>query len=243
VDGISVTEGSAVPSAPTTPPAARVGSPDAQIEVALQSVQSLGVTADLATDAPAAGNVTTAQGDNFVLEGPGGFFDVLRKYLTQRFDRDYQDNTWREKYAISGGTDVVRTDERPDDNNILAPPNDALFTAASQGDPDALRALAQGANFNFGNSSKALSNFSRDSSEANAKMRASLTGSVAPGSNKPVFSVTTSSTGPSKQQFQPPASVLKLPAVANPSGYPNFGSGTRGDAGTSVGPGDSQTRI
>jgi hypothetical protein len=242
VDSVSASQGQSVPNIPITPPEARFGSPDSVVEVALRGFQDPSVTADLQTDPTPATSITLGQG-NIVLDGPGGFFEVLRKYLTQRFDRDYQENMWREKYAISGGQDVVRSDERPDDNNILSPPDDALFNRASQGDPNALKALSQGANFDFGRTNQALKDFQRESAEANAKMKSQLAASSSSGNQQPIFSITTSSSGPARQSFQPPAPVLKLPAVANPSGYPNFGSGNRGDAGTSVGPGDSQTRI
>jgi len=102
--------------------------------------------------------VTVAIGNNFKLENPGGFFSILRDYLTQRFDQDYKENKLREDYAVNGGIDVTVPDPGEQDN-VLRPPKNSLFDRASMGDPDALEAMTKGANFNFGLTKKGLQNF------------------------------------------------------------------------------------
>lgn len=102
--------------------------------------------------------VEVGQGNGrlFSLE-PDGFLEILHGYLRQRFQQEYQANAEREQFAIYGGTDLTRQ-EIPVQDNVLTPKN-TLFDRASQGDPDALDALKNGINFNFGQSEKALEEF------------------------------------------------------------------------------------
>jgi len=102
--------------------------------------------------------VTVAAGDVFRLEGAGGFFNILHDYLVQRFNKDYEENKFREEYAINGGMDVTVPDPGEQDN-VLRPAKNSLFDRASMGDPDALGALTKGANFNFGLTKKGLQDF------------------------------------------------------------------------------------
>lgn len=102
--------------------------------------------------------VTVAIGDNFRLENPGGFFNILHDYLVQRFNRDYRENKFREDYAVNGGMNVTVPDPGEQDN-VLRPAKNSLFDRASMGDPDALEAMTKGANFNFGLTEKGLRDF------------------------------------------------------------------------------------
>lgn len=94
----------------------------------------------------------------FRMTSTDSFFSVLREFLLQRFNRDYEENKAREQFAINGGVErfAPNLDEQ---DNIIPPPNNTLFDRASQGDPDALEALAAGANFNWGKSEQALKDF------------------------------------------------------------------------------------
>jgi len=106
------------------------------------------------------GGVAVAQGNGllFSLE-PTGFLDILYEYLRQRFENDYKKNASREQFAIHGGDDIYRPNDGFEQDNILPDPSNSLFDRASQGDPDALNALKYQANFNFGQSEKALDEF------------------------------------------------------------------------------------
>lgn len=99
------------------------------------------------------------QGNFFSLANAGGFYQVLTNYLRQRFESDYSENLKRETYNVTGGRSVLALDEDPSDPDILGEPKNTLFDRASQGDPDALAALAAGANFNFGQTEQALKDY------------------------------------------------------------------------------------
>ncbi len=120
------------------------------------------------------GNTVFQTQTNNILVGQGGiigqdgtqnvsnsFFDVLHDYLVKRFQQDYSENQQRETFAISGGRDVSIPDDTAygtNANNILTPPGGALFDRAAQGDPQALAALQNSANFNFGQTQNAAQN-------------------------------------------------------------------------------------
>jgi len=108
----------------------------------------------------------------------GDFFNALQKFLKTKFQDEYdRSNALREQAYTVRDRKFERTiadpvygqritsdlsglsplDGNPEDN-ILGDPSDPLFGAASRGDPDALKALEQKANFNFGSSKNALSN-------------------------------------------------------------------------------------
>lgn len=90
----------------------------------------------------------------------GSFFKRLNLYLGDEFSRQIKSNDIREK-AYSGealgkinpfDSDFGETD------NILTPPGGALFDRASNGDVQALQALQNQANFNFGQTKDAAKN-------------------------------------------------------------------------------------
>lgn len=105
------------------------------------------------------GGVAVAQGNGtlFSLE-PDGFLEVLHIYLRERFQRDYQKNQAREQFAIHGGKEIFAPNMGFEQDNVLSQGN-TLFDRASAGDPDALNALRNEANYNFGQSEKALEEF------------------------------------------------------------------------------------
>ncbi len=164
--------------------------------------------------------IQVAEGNNFSLSaGGGGFFDVLHNFLVDRFNADYHSNTEREQFAGNGGRQVFAPSSTPEETNILAAPDDTLFNRASQGDPNALKAMEVGANFNFGLSKKALDNFKVVANQSNKQLNRSL--AQLPGS---IFSATTGglknppgtiSTAPVKPQVQPPSNPV-IGDILNP---------------------------
>lgn len=172
--------------------------------------------------------ITIAEGNTFSLDTPGGFFDILRTYLVDRFNSDYKENKYRESYAINGGIDNVVPDLKQQDNTLGVPKN-SLFNRASQGDPDALAAMEKGANFNFGQTKDGLQNFKDTVEGQKGKVNqlnnslADLPGSIfnaasgglskvgKDGKLEPAISVTK---GP-VPQHQPP---VDFPTLINPSG-------------------------
>lgn len=158
-------------------------------------------------------NITVIpNGDDFKLSGTGGFFDILRQFLIERFDRDYQENKVREEFAIGGSTPRFAPDLDEQNNIVPTPsPKNSLFDRASMGDPDALRAMAQGANFNFGQSEQALKDF-KDTVNDVTDIR-----TVAEGR---------SFTSGEEPQWQPPVGQIVFPSILNPTDFPLLGSGT-----------------
>lgn len=105
-----------------------------------------------------ADSLQVAQGNHFSLAA-SGFFDLLHDYLVQRFNQLYSSgNMPRENYATYGNRQISAESSFEQDN-IQPTPSNTLFDRAAQGDPDALNALTQGANFNFGQTAAAASNF------------------------------------------------------------------------------------
>ena len=96
--------------------------------------------------------------------GKGGFFDALHEYLVERFNTDYKSkNMRRENYAAGGSVDVARPDTQGIEfqDNLLGTIGGSLYDRASLGDPEALKALQDEINFDFGASSKALDDFKK----------------------------------------------------------------------------------
>lgn len=103
------------------------------------------------------GNLLTV-GNNFSVDS-AKFFDLLYEYLTTQFNENYASgNTPRERFAISGNSALVSSPSFEQDN-ILQPGGNTLFDRASQGDPDALNAMKDGINFNFGQSQEGIEEF------------------------------------------------------------------------------------
>lgn len=117
-------------------------------------------------------DILVSEGNQFEQVGNSGFFNVLHDFLAERFQVDYRENELRERYAISGGVDVILPDDAgfgTNANNILNPPGGSLFDRASLGDPEALAALQNDANFNFGQTIDAAQTASDDIKNATAK--------------------------------------------------------------------------
>ncbi len=87
-----------------------------------------------------------------------GFFSSLSEYLSSQFTRNYEQNKLREDIYTATGRNLV--DQIPDiPSNVAPEPDNALAMRASLGDPDALAALQNNANFDFGLSKDAMKKF------------------------------------------------------------------------------------
>ena len=107
--------------------------------------------------------ITNKEGDSrSIISGgldTGTFFGRLSKFLNESFNKSLQENNRREE-AYSGqslGKVNIFDVDIGDQDNILTPPGGALFDRAAQGDPVALAALQNQANFNFGLTKNAAS--------------------------------------------------------------------------------------
>jgi hypothetical protein len=178
-------------------------------------------------------------GNGFTLDSPGGFFNVLNKFLTDKFTRDYDSNAQRESYDKNGGKTVVRPNEGTESDNLVSDPQSALFGRAAQGDPAALRSLQGQANFNFGRTKQADAEF--NASFTNAKQQLGSAISDLPGSiwdsskgglvnaGTVGISGTSVGSGPSRgpqpgvqPQFQPPGVSPKIGQTINPGQPPDL---------------------
>lgn len=92
------------------------------------------------------------------------FFEVLRDYLKSDFISKYVENQARENLYTGDGL-IAERDSGLDSNrgleqdNLLNNPGSPLFNRAASGDPDALAALQNEANFNFGLTRGSISEF------------------------------------------------------------------------------------
>lgn len=129
-----------------------------------------------------------------------GFFDALNEYLSGKFKKEYEQNKLREDIYTATGRNLV--DITPDvPSNVAPEPDNALAMRASLGDPDAIEALKNNANFNFGLSNDAMKNF-------NAKFK-----------DQPVNKNTPSSTiTGSGQPFQP-LTGPSFSSIINPTDF------------------------
>ena len=112
----------------------------------------------------------------------GSFFNVLSNYLVERFggkdgtSGDYASNASRELEDLGANLAVENPNNDFADNNILGDPTDPLFQRAANGDPDALEALKQAANFNFGRTASAANKFGPTVQAAIENAEASILG-------------------------------------------------------------------
>ncbi len=169
-------------------------------------------------------------GENtFSIETPGGFFDVLRNFLVDKFSKEYEANKKREQFARNGGRNIpsVRPNEGFEQDNLLSDPSTALFDRAASGDPAALQALQGEANFNFGRTKQAQKAFNDTfkSGGPQDQLSASLTslpGSVYNASKGSLVNAPEVRTGPGspvapvRPQYQPPGRVPKIGETINP---------------------------
>lgn len=144
------------------------------IDDSSRRVKNLGVTmSGQDSGTMDAGDIT------LIPENSGGFFDILSKFLRQKFAKTYEDaNAKREAYAVNAGRSVSRPDEGVTGSNILGGSNvlggetNTLFDRASRGDPDAIASLQNEANFNFGLTKQGLEKFKdQDNSNGLPKSR------------------------------------------------------------------------
>jgi predicted nucleic acid-binding Zn-ribbon protein len=106
---------------------------------------------------------------------PDGFFEQLNNFLIEKFQNDYTFNRERESWDTSGGKQVYARSEFADNaNNILPDPKSALYQRASLGDPDALEALKNDVNLNFGLTKEATKNFKEQFALSKDKFNKSL---------------------------------------------------------------------
>jgi hypothetical protein len=148
------------------------------------------------------------------------FFKQLSQYLIKLFDNTYdQFNAPREDAYTAASRNIINPfdvvlDQEQD--NTLNAPGGSLFDQASLGDPDALAALQKDANFNFGLSSDALTNFKKVSSDSGARAKASLTDLQNSFGRMPGTPVVSISSGAPQQQYQPPTPTIGN-SVINPT--------------------------
>ena len=150
-----------------------------------------------------------------------GFFEGLNKFLLEKFQKEVRSNEAREaSYTLGGSVSVFTPPGLRDgtQDNILSDPKDPLFRRASMGDKDALDALRKQANFNFGLTKEALSNF-KDASSAALDKAGNVPADLREGF-RGVPSPVTASTGPGKG-YQPPAPNVGDPI--NQRRYDNAG--------------------
>lgn len=96
------------------------------------------------------------------------FFNRLDQYLKDQFSKAHTYyNSPREEKVSGHSRRIVSSDNGlftgPEQDNVLEDPGSPLFDRAALGDPDALKALQNQANFNFGLSKDSLSNFKQTS--------------------------------------------------------------------------------
>jgi hypothetical protein len=120
-------------------------------------------------------DIKVAAGNSFTLDNPGGFFDQLHDYLTQKFSADYNSNTQREDYDTARRLGLQAPDTLPHQENILPTPEDSLFKRAAQGDQTALKAMKDNvANSNFGISKKAYDEFKEKTKDIGPKLKEAI---------------------------------------------------------------------
>lgn len=145
--------------------------PQSEIQKVMSSLSAINAAASSPlTDSDSTGlqgilqSVPDASQVLFSDETGKAFFEVLRDYLRADFTSKYTENIARENQFTGDGL-VAERDTGLDpnsgleQNNLLDGPGSPLFNRAASGDPDALAALQNEANFNFGLSTKALSDF------------------------------------------------------------------------------------
>ncbi len=170
-----------------------------------------------------------ALSNGFDLEAPGGFFTVLRNFLVDKFDKEYQENMRREQYDRNGGRTVVRPNDGREQSNILDPSSTSpLFDRAAQGDPEAIRALQGEANLNFGRTERAAKEFDATFSSGGPQDQLGASISGLPGSifdaskggliNAPDVALSGSGNrqGNVPPQYQPPGRIPRVGETINP---------------------------
>lgn len=213
------------------------GAPSAD-EIANSGIAGV-VGAQAVADADSQLLTNAVVGNGFTLDSPGGFFNVLNKFLTDKFTKDYDSNAQRESYDKNGGKTVVRPNEGTESDNLVSDPQSALFNRAAQGDPAALQTLQGQANFNFGRTKQADAEF--NASFTNAKQQlgsaiSDLPGSIWDASKGGLVDAASvgvvgtsvssgSSQGPQpgvQPQFQPPGVSPKIGQTINPGQPPDL---------------------
>lgn len=110
------------------------------------------------------------------------FLKVLSGYLTDKFTAEYQSNESREKHYTVQDKDVENLyagpGTAPVTDDILGDPQNPLFSRAASGDPAALQALQNQANFNFGMSKGSDSKY--QSTAVTAEHQYPTTGQIQP---------------------------------------------------------------
>jgi len=157
----------------------------------------------------------------FADESGQTFFQILRTYLQNDFATKYTQNMQREELYTGGGLKIENDGIDPgrgiESNNLLGDPGSPLFQRAVNGDPDAIRALQNEANLNFGLTSSALSEFKATVSQSPARIQEQFDN---PNPAGPPVSV---STDPPPKQYQPPT----YPTVKDPINPTNFDSAAK----------------
>jgi len=104
------------------------------------------------------------------------FFTRLDVYLVDQFNKVYTEGNARREEIVTGRSRNIASRSSglfigPEQDNVLGAPGNPLFDRAALGDPDALKALENQANFNFGLSSDSLSNFKQTAESSRVQIR------------------------------------------------------------------------
>lgn len=108
------------------------------------------------------------------------FLAALNLYMQQRFVSDYQANEDRETIATGSALGVMAMTsfatpvDYLDDADVFGSEVTSLMESAANGDPDALDALKNQANWNFGASEQALKNFNSVANDFNKNVNVNL---------------------------------------------------------------------
>lgn len=134
------------------------------------------------------------------------FFQLLSQFLGDKFHKEYDSqNVLRERKYTLSDRNITATNEMFDvreSDNIQSLPGGSLFDRASQGDVQALEALQNQANFNFGQTAKAASSFQDAWDSGKEKIAHVASDYESPLPDSGPVNITT---GP---KLQPPASPL-----------------------------------
>lgn len=174
-----------------------------------------------------AGSDPTTSSALFADETGNSFFEVLRAYLRQDFATRYTQNMMREEQYTGGlvserdgGLDPSRGLEQ---DNILGDPGSPLFQRAAAGDPDAIRALQNEANFNFGLTGDAVSDFKATVDQSGTRIQDQFENFNPVNYLAPTGSPVSASTGAPDKTFQTPG----YPTLRDPINPTNFDSTAR----------------
>jgi hypothetical protein len=143
-----------------------------------------------------------------------GFFEVLNGFLMEKFNIEYKFNEEREKNDTSGSIPVFARPDFGTSNNIITDDDitgSPLFQRAALGDPDALEALQNDVNFDFGLTKKASKSFKEQFEVQSGKINQSIRELADFGTGKvPIPAILSASSNKTQAQQQLESSEREL---------------------------------